>query len=42
MTLAGTEDYMAPEVTLGEDYDEKCDVFRYAKSLRSITTCVGR
>lgn len=29
MTLAGTEDYMAPEVTLGEDYDEKCDVYSF-------------
>jgi len=29
MTLAGTEDYMAPEVTLGEDYDESCDVYSF-------------
>jgi serine/threonine protein kinase len=27
MTLAGTEEYMAPEVILGMDYDEKCDVY---------------
>lgn len=29
MTLAGTEDYMSPEVTLGLDYDEKCDVYSF-------------
>jgi len=29
MTLAGTEEYMAPEVTLGKDYDEKADVYGY-------------
>jgi serine/threonine-protein kinase TNNI3K len=31
MTRAvGTSNYMAPEVALGMDYDEKCDVFSYS------------
>ncbi|ELR11537.1 protein kinase domain containing protein [Acanthamoeba castellanii str. Neff] len=29
MTLAGTEEYMAPEVILGMEYDEKVDVYSY-------------
>lgn len=29
MTIAGSDDYMAPEVLLGEKYDEKCDVFGF-------------
>lgn len=32
MTIAGSDDYMAPEVLLGEKYDEKCDVFGYVQS----------
>ncbi len=33
MTLAGSDDYIAPEVIMGMDYDEKCDVFRYYSPL---------
>ncbi|KAL6073254.1 putative serine/threonine-protein kinase EDR1 [Balamuthia mandrillaris] len=29
MTLGGTEDYMAPECILGEEYDNTCDVFSF-------------
>jgi len=29
MTLCGTDDYMAPEVTLGLDYDSACDIFSF-------------
>jgi len=29
MTIAGSDDYMAPEVLCGEKYDEKCDVFGF-------------
>jgi serine/threonine protein kinase len=33
MTLCGTDDFMAPEVTLGMDYDEACDIFSYGMFL---------
>jgi len=29
MTLCGTDDFMAPEVTLGLDYDSACDIFSF-------------
>lgn len=29
MTILGTDEYMAPEVELGMDYDETCDLFSY-------------
>lgn len=29
MTLAGTAGWMAPEIILGQEYDQKCDVWRY-------------
>jgi serine/threonine protein kinase len=29
MTLCGTDDFMAPEVTLGLDYDAACDIFSF-------------
>ena len=28
MTLAGTTAWMAPEIIMGKEYDEKCDVWR--------------
>jgi len=33
MTLCGTDDFMAPEVTLGMDYDAQCDIFSYGMFL---------
>jgi len=33
MTLCGTDDFMAPEVTLGMDYDAACDIFSYGMFL---------
>jgi len=32
-TLCGTEDFMAPEVTLGMDYNAACDIFSYGMFL---------
>eukprot|EP00005_Dracoamoeba_jomungandri_P010882 CAMPEP_0174275410 /NCGR_PEP_ID=MMETSP0439-20130205/59810_1 /TAXON_ID=0 /ORGANISM="Stereomyxa ramosa, Strain Chinc5" /LENGTH=362 /DNA_ID=CAMNT_0015367511 /DNA_START=15 /DNA_END=1103 /DNA_ORIENTATION=+ len=29
MTIAGSDDYMAPEVLVGDRYNEKCDVFGF-------------
>lgn len=29
MTLCGTDEWMAPEVMLGEKYDEKADVYSF-------------
>jgi len=29
MTLCGTDDFMAPEITLGMDYDAACDIFSF-------------
>jgi len=37
-TLCGTEDWMAPELILGDDYDEKVDVFSYGIVLLEIIT----
>jgi len=33
MTICGTDEYMAPEVILGMDYDERSDVFSYGMLL---------
>jgi len=33
MTLCGTDDFMAPEVTLGMDYNAACDIFSYGMFL---------
>jgi serine/threonine protein kinase len=41
MTIAGSDDYMAPEVLLGEKYDEKCDVFGYAAPLLRVSFVVS-
>lgn len=38
MTLCGTEDFMAPEVTLGMEYDGYCDIFSYGLVLLEIIT----
>jgi len=33
MTICGTDDYMAPEVMIGEEYDQSCDVFSFGMVL---------
>lgn len=38
MTLCGTEDFMAPEVTLGMEYDASCDIFSLGMVLLEIIT----
>eukprot|EP00026_Physarum_polycephalum_P011385 Phypoly_transcript_11604.p1 GENE.Phypoly_transcript_11604~~Phypoly_transcript_11604.p1 ORF type:complete len:326 (+),score=46.62 Phypoly_transcript_11604:146-1123(+) len=38
MTLCGTEDFMAPEVTLGMEYDASCDIFSFGLVLLEIIT----
>jgi serine/threonine protein kinase len=38
MTICGTEDWMAPEMLLGDSYDEKVDVFSYGVVLVEIIT----
>ncbi|ELR18497.1 Serine/threonineprotein kinase [Acanthamoeba castellanii str. Neff] len=38
MTIAGSDDYMAPEVLMGDKYDEKCDVFGYGAVLAGIVS----
>ena len=38
MTLCGTDDWMAPEVIMGMDYNEKADVFSYGIVLLEIIT----
>jgi len=38
MSICGTEDWMAPEVMLGMDYNEKADVFSYGIVLCEIIT----
>jgi len=39
MTLCGTDDFMAPEVTLGMDYDAACDIFSYGMFLCELILC---
>jgi len=36
MTLVGTDDWMAPEVAAGNDYDQSCDVFSFGMVLYEI------
>jgi len=38
MTIVGTNEWMAPEVMLGLEYDHKCDVFSYAMVLYELIT----
>ena len=38
MTIVGTHEWMAPEVMLGLEYDQKCDVFSYAMVMYEILT----
>ncbi|KAN0025414.1 hypothetical protein ACTFIU_003675 [Dictyostelium citrinum] len=38
MTICGTTNCMAPEVVLGQDYNEACDVFSYGIVLSEIIT----
>jgi len=38
MTIVGTNEWMAPEVMLGLEYDQKCDVFSYAMVLWELIT----
>jgi len=38
MTIVGTDDWMAPEVAQGQDYNSACDVFSYAMVLYEIIT----
>eukprot|EP01132_Coremiostelium_polycephalum_P007850 gene7850-9664_t len=38
MTICGTNNWMAPEVILGQDYNEACDVFSYGIVLSEIIT----
>eukprot|EP01111_Echinosteliopsis_oligospora_P000943 TRINITY_DN1117_c0_g1_i2.p1 TRINITY_DN1117_c0_g1~~TRINITY_DN1117_c0_g1_i2.p1 ORF type:complete len:160 (-),score=36.62 TRINITY_DN1117_c0_g1_i2:22-501(-) len=36
MTLCGTDDFMSPELMLGEDYDERADIFSYGLLLSEL------
>jgi len=38
MTIVGTNEWMAPEVMLGLEYDHKCDVFSYAMVMWELIT----
>ncbi|EFA81288.1 LISK family protein kinase [Heterostelium album PN500] len=38
MTICGTDDWMAPEVLLGESYDKSCDVFSFGIVLIELVT----
>jgi len=38
MTIVGTDDWMAPEVAQGQDYNSACDVFSYGMVLFEIIT----
>jgi serine/threonine protein kinase len=31
MTICGTDEYMAPEVIMGEEYNDKADVFSFGE-----------
>jgi tetratricopeptide (TPR) repeat protein len=37
-TIAGTRDYMAPEVLAGESYDHRCDIYSTGVVLRELLT----
>lgn len=38
MTICGTPGFVAPEIMLGQDYDESCDVFSYGNVLAELIT----
>jgi serine/threonine protein kinase len=38
MTICGTPGFVAPEIMLGLDYDERCDVFSYGSVLAELIT----
>ena len=38
MTICGTPGFVAPEIMLGNDYDEACDVFSYGNVLAELVT----
>jgi len=38
MTMCGTDEFMAPEIIVGNEYDEKADVFSYGMLLFEIIT----
>ncbi|GAM20411.1 hypothetical protein SAMD00019534_035860 [Acytostelium subglobosum LB1] len=38
MTICGTDNWMAPEMITGQDYDERCDVFSFGMLLFELIT----
>eukprot|EP01119_Soliformovum_irregulare_P022604 TRINITY_DN7782_c0_g1_i1.p1 TRINITY_DN7782_c0_g1~~TRINITY_DN7782_c0_g1_i1.p1 ORF type:complete len:743 (+),score=206.41 TRINITY_DN7782_c0_g1_i1:36-2264(+) len=38
MTICGTPGFVAPEIMLGDDYDQRCDVFSYGNVLAELIT----
>jgi len=38
MTICGTPGFVAPEIMLGNDYDESCDIFSYGNVLAELLT----
>lgn len=38
MTICGTPGFVAPEIMLGYDYDNKCDIFSYGNVLAELIT----
>lgn len=40
MTLCGTDEWMAPEVLLGEKYNEKADIYSFGMILTEFITYV--